>query len=311
MGPQQPARRESSWWGSHFVFRDGRVRIPASGGDIKLDLLLMGDARRWLGYYALVRLHSLAHLFRRDRPTICFAPTRPRPWYIVWAACRWAGVRIVDDPAKADALCYFEDSTQGAAPDISHARRLNFRCTDVSKSHVAAVFERVFGYPLALDPERHEGVAVEKSEANGKHDGALITCPAPRRDGRSYQRYIDTAKDGVARDLRTPCVGGAPVIVMIKEKRAGDTFTIQSLSVRATPVETVFSAEECAQIAAFNAAMGLDWGSLDILRETATGRLFVVDVNKTDVGPPVVLSWRDRVSVTDALGRALAKLVRR
>ncbi|MEQ1490022.1 MAG: hypothetical protein ABL932_05680 [Terricaulis sp.] len=57
--------------------------------------------------------------------------------------------------------------------------------------------------------------------------------------------------------------------------------------------------------------MKLDWGGLDVLREHATGRLYVVDVNKTDTGPAVVLNWRDRTKATTLLSNALANMVRR
>lgn len=303
--------RETAWWGSHFVLRDGRVRVPASGGDMALDAQLLADVGRWLSYYALVRLRSFGHLAQPGRTKVWFTPTRPRPWYIIWAACAWAGLKLADKPEDADVAFYFEDRTRGEAAVAPQAKRFNFHCTDVSKSRVAAVFETVFGYPLTLDPQTHSGQAVEKSEENGRHDGRLIACPAAPRAGLVYQRYIDTAIDGVARDLRTCCVGGEPVIVMIKTKPAGESFSIQNTSVRAVAVHKVFSLEERRQIARFNRAMGLDWGSLDILRERASGRLYIVDVNKTDVGPPVVLSWADRVRVTEALARALKRMVTR
>jgi hypothetical protein len=309
----QPAtptgQRETAWWGSHFVLSEGRVRVPASGGDMALDAQLLADVGRWLGYYALVRLKSFGHLARRRRIKVWFTPTRPRPWYIIWAACAWAGLQMADSAEDADAAFYFEDSTRGQSVAAPHAKRFNFQCTDVSKSRVAAVFESVFGYPLALDPQTHHGQAVEKSEENGRHDGRLIACPGTPRAGAVYQFYIDTAIDGVAQDLRTCCVGGEPVIVMIKTKPLGASFSIQNTSVRAIDVDQMFSPDEQRQIARFNHAMGLDWGSLDILRERSSGRLYIVDVNKTDVGPPVVLSWADRVRVTEALAQALTRMV--
>jgi hypothetical protein len=57
--------------------------------------------------------------------------------------------------------------------------------------------------------------------------------------------------------------------------------------------------------------MQLDWGGLDVLREHASGRLYVVDVNKTDTGPAVVLSWRDRARATTLLSNALREMVSR
>ena len=73
----------------------------------------------------------------------------------------------------------------------------------------------------------------------------------------------------------------------------------------------VFSADELAMIARFNARMGLDWGGLDILRDRADGRIYIVDVNKTDLGPVIALSWSDKARCMGRLGRALNALIRK
>ena len=150
---------------------------------------------------------------------------------------------------------------------------------------------------------------MEKSEANGTHDGRVIACPTPRRPGRSYQRLIDTAQGGFVYDLRTPCVGGSPVVVWIKRKTAKGSFSIRNLAVTMQPPDAVFSATEQAVIGRFCVAMGADWAGLDILRERATGRLYVVDVNKTDVGPVLGLPLRDKLRSTALLGAALTRLL--
>ena len=56
--------------------------------------------------------------------------------------------------------------------------------------------------------------------------------------------------------------------------------------------------------------MKLDWGGLDILRDRANGRLYVVDVNKTDM-PPLALPFRDKVRAIALLGDALKRLLER
>src|SRR5262249_29606788 len=156
--------------------------------------------------------------------------------------------------------------------------------------------EAVFGYPLAVDPTVFDGEAVEKGEGNGLHDGRLVTCPMQPTPGKSYQRIVKTeGDDGWAYDLRTACVGRRPVVVFLKKKPAAARFSIQNTSVVVKLPREVFSPADIALVERFCEAMQLDWGGLDILREHATGRLYVVDVNKTDTGPAVVLSWRDRI----------------
>ncbi|MGZ3299147.1 MAG: hypothetical protein ACXU8O_09035, partial [Asticcacaulis sp.] len=79
-------------------------------------------------------------------------------------------------------------------------------------------------------------------------------------------------------------------------------------AVLAQPAD-VYSSAELAKIAEFTARMGLDWGGLDILRDRGDGRIYIVDVNKTDLGPVIALSWRDKLVSMAMLGRALRALV--
>lgn len=297
-------------WAKDFQLVDGYVHVKSTGTRFKNDWQLWTDIFRWFTYYALVRLRGLwVTLTERPGPRIYFTPHRPRPWYIVWAATVWGGMRFARSPEHADAAFYFEDQTVASPPAPHHARAFNFAVGDVSKTHVARVMEDAFGYPLAVDPRTFVGEAVEKGEGNGLHDGRLVECPRAPVAGKSYQRVIKTeGEDGWAYDLRTACVGRKPVVVFLKKKPAAARFSIQNTSVVVKEPAEVFSPADVAQIERFCEAMQLDWGGLDVLREHATGRLFVVDVNKTDTGPAVVLSWYDRALATRLLSAALRKL---
>lgn len=48
----------------------------------------------------------------------------------------------------------------------------------------------------------------------------------------------------------------------------------------------MLSKEEQTRIARFAAAMRLDFKGLDVLRDRGDGRIYIVDANKTDTGPP-------------------------
>jgi hypothetical protein len=298
-------------WVKDFQLVDGYVHVKSTGVRFKNDWQLWKDIGRWFTYYAFVRLHGVwAHLTGKTGPLIYFAPHRPRPWYIIWAATVWGGLRFANSPEAADATFYFEDQTQAVPPAPRHARAFNFGVGDVSKTHVAYVMERAFGYPLALDPTTHVGEAVEKGEGNGLHDGRLVQCPTARLEGKSYQRVIKTeGADGWATDLRTACVGGKPIVVFVKKKPAEARFSIQNTSVVVKTPDEVFSPAEIAQLERFCAEMKLDWAGLDVLREHVTGRLYVVDVNKTDTGPAVVLNWNDRAKATTLLSDALREMI--
>jgi hypothetical protein len=302
--------QRGSWLGD-FRYQDGYIIVKSTGVWMKNDWQLWSDIFRWLTYYAFVRLNGFwAWLTKPAGLRIWFAPYRPRPWYILWAAAVWGGMRFARSPEEADAAFYFEDQTIAMPPDPRHARAFNFGVGDVSKSKVAEVMEAAFGYPLALDPSTHQGDAVEKGEGNGLHDGRIVQCPCEPIPGKAYQHLIRTADEtGMARDLRTATVGGKPIVVFDKRKPAGESFSIQNTSVVVREPAEVFSAAEILQIEHFCKVMKLDWGGLDVLREHETGRLYVVDVNKTDTGPAVVLSWKDRAKATRLLSDALRRMV--
>ncbi len=305
------ANTQSGAWVKDFRYENGWIFIKSTRVRIKNDFQLWRDIARWLTYYAFVRLRGFwTRLTQKPGPRIYFIPHRPRPWYIVWAACVWGGMQFARSAAHADAAFYFEDTTIATPPPPGHARAFNFGCGDVSKSRVAAANEDAFGYRLALDPETHNGEAVEKSEGNGLHDGRVVHCPTPRLEGKAYQHVIRTeGADEMACDLRTATIGGKPVVVFVKRKPAAARFSIQNTSVRVQLPEEVFSPVEITQIVHFCAVMRLDWGGLDVLREASSGRLYVVDVNKTDTGPAVILNWKDRARATLLLSKALREMI--
>jgi hypothetical protein len=308
--PAEPAHSGHGWWLRDFRFSGGRVEVFATGADLRLDRTLVGEALVWLKYHAAVRLRALGlAMAGRGGPRIWFTPQMPRPWYLVWSALAWSGGRVAASPEQADAVFAFEDSTWATTGPAPQRPVLNGACRDVSKSTVARVFEEVFGYPLALDPTHWRGAAVQKSEINGAHDGAVVACPAPRLPGMHYQRLIDSSDGAFTYDLRTACVGGRPVAVWIKRKPVDGRFSIHNLSVSLHRPQDVFSLHELAQIERFAATMQIDWAGLDILRDRRSGLIYVVDVNKTDVGPIIALSWRDKLRSTALLSQALTAMV--
>lgn len=295
-------------WFSEFRVKAGTVHYHQTGARIPLDGALVRDVAAWFTYYIPIRIAGAVRRVLRPGPRLWFTPHHPPPWYLIWNATAWIGARAATGAADADACFYFEDTTWGAGAATA-APCINGACRDVSKSHVASVFERVFGYPLAIDPAVSQGPVVEKGENNGAHDGRVISCPQPPLADRVYQRLIETGAGDFVEDLRTPCVGGVPVVVFIKRRPRGERFSNHNASVELADPCTLFSEVELARISAFAREMRLDWGGLDILRDRENGRLYIVDVNKTDM-PPLALPFLDKMRASRALGRALEALVR-
>jgi hypothetical protein len=294
-------------WLQDFEFGWGGVLVRKTGAYIPFTPHIIGEVFAWFSYFAAV--HSEP---RMEAPafTVSFTPDRARPWYLVWPVMRVAGARIVGPNQPADLTFHFEDATVCAGLPPSYRAgetHWNGGCRDVSKSRVASIFAEVFGYGLMVDPEQHHGAMVEKSETNGVHDGKVVQGPAPARPGRTYQRLIDnrSANEQLVEDFRTPMIGGRPAVVFIKRRPIGCRFTNDNTEVALTTPEEAFSADEIAKLSLFAERMGMDWGGLDVLRDRRDGRIYVVDANKTDMGPPLALPLADKMLATRRMAQAL------
>jgi glutathione synthase/RimK-type ligase-like ATP-grasp enzyme len=53
---------------------------------------------------------------------------------------------------------------------------------------------------------------------------------------------------------------------------------------------TIFSQQELDNIRKMAVQMGADFCEFDVLRDNGSGRIYVIDVNKTPYGPPAGLS---------------------
>jgi hypothetical protein len=158
---------------------------------------------------------------------------------------------------------------------------INGRCVDISKSHVADVWARVAGYPLAVDPLSTHGQLVEKPEANARHGGRIVTGPlARRRKGYSYERLVDCRIDGQIHQMRAMVASNNLALAYEKWRPEPEWFSGTRLTLPRTPDE-LFSAAEQALLLRFAAAMELDYGEIDILRDEPTGLIYVVDANRT------------------------------
>jgi len=275
------------------------VRVRETGADIPFSPDLAKDV--WRGGSYIIR-----ELLRRPAAALPlrveYTPRPPRPWYLLWGALRQAGVRA---GKPADLTIHFSDQT---TTDLTRCDgpSLNGDCTDISKTHVASVFQDIFGYNLALDPQVATGRFLEKDEANGVHDASIHDAPCAQQPGRVYQHLIDNkTADGTVLDYRCPTVYGGIPLVFLKERPVDQRFANLNTRVRLATAEDCFSAEEIAQISEFCAAMHLDWGELDILRDAADGRIYIVDVNKTDMGPPLALPIKEKLAAVKTLGLAL------
>lgn len=298
-----------------FEINGNQIIAKETGAQIPLTTGFFRDAWRIASFVGIVQGIRAARMMRMREPRarISFFPNKPRSYYAIWPVCQLADVKIVSDPREADLHFYFEDREFLTAPRTTPSNKpaFNVGCFDIRKSVVARVFEETFGYGLAIDPAAHRGPVVEKSESNGKHDGRIVVCPLaqPARD-RVYQRLVDNTFDGKEFiDIRTPVVGGKIPFVYLKRRTRDLRFSNDNHRVDLVDADAMLSKREQAQIADFAAAMALDFGGLDVLRDRTDGRIYIVDANKTDMGPPSALSGPNKLKAMRGLASAFASLV--
>lgn len=296
-----------------FKINGNQLVATETGAQIPLNGEFARDALRIASFVWLVNALRATRMVRGREPRarISFFPKKPRSYYAIWPVCQLADVKIVDDPEEADLHFYFEDREFLTAPRMAPSAKpaFNVDCFDIRKSVVARVFEETFGYGLSIDPQTHSGLAVEKSELNGKHDGRKIECPiAAPVPGQVYQRIVENTFDGEEHvDIRTPIVGGKTTPYVFLKKRTRELrFTNDNHRVDLAPIDAMLSREEQENIARFARAMRLDFGGLDVLRDRHDGRIYIVDANKTDMGPPAAMRGQDKLTAMRALADAFA-----
>ena len=311
-----PARwhRFAPKWLDDFDLSNGTLTVRATGSQARIDPRLFLEIFAWIRFHLVTRSVALLHRVSSGTPdlSIAFVPEHPRRWYMIRTVMAWGSIRIAQTAASADVIMQFVDATWVDAVTAPGFEAINGRCRDISKSHVARVFETVFGVPLALDPAATTGLAVEKSETNSLHDGRIVTCPRPAVAGCHYERLIETGDAVHCEDLRTHCVDGRPVVVWRKLRAKTDCFrSIANVRVDQLTPDSAFSADELSRVSEFLDRIGLDWGTLDILRDVRSGQIYIVDVNTTDVGPVLVLSFADKVRTCRLLARELRAMIER
>ena len=300
-------------WIDDFKLDQGVILVKKTGARIVPDLALLHSVLTWFCFYFFVQNWRTWRLITgHKRPTIAFFPDKPRPWYFIWSVMHVSGAKLVEDASAADIVMQFDDSTEtghGAPKVKAGARPINFGCNDISKSHVAAAFGRASGYCLAVDPLTFRGRMVEKAEANAAHDGRVIEGPlGAALPGKAYQRLIDNEiAGGLVEDLRCCLVGGTPIVVFRKRRPLERRFLNENVEVLLDEPRNCYSPDEIRVIERFAAEIGLDWGGVDVLRDRSTGRIYIVDANKTDMGPPVALKLGSKLRATRRMARAFAE----
>jgi hypothetical protein len=242
--------------------------------------------RRWLRAtrFAARQNRSVA----ADAPLFTFYPMRPEPNSSIAYIMRRLDVRLSFEPSEEAALNVAWDTgtwfPSGAARRLLRGS-LNEHCLDISKSKVDRVWSEIAGYSIAVDPLTTHGEMVVKPDENGRRGGRVVKGPLPARaPGTVYQKLVDARVGDRVLQIRPVILRGRIVLVYEKWRPYPKWFKGPELTIPKTTAD-FFSADEARLLLRFAEHMGLDYGELDVVRDAADGRVYVVDANRTPVRP--------------------------
>jgi len=180
---------------------------------------------------------------------------------------------------------------------------INSKIVSNKKGYVYDVFERVFGYTIRVDPTKHIGMCLVRSEQNAIHQGKFIECPIkdwqvdrePRISGtgephyRQYVKIIDTRiSKALKRDFRVMIFNREPYMLFEKHMDVKAMFHVVSGEFNQIlpcyGLASKFTPDEIEKIQEFINAMELDFAEIDILRDNSTGLIYIIDVNDVCAG---------------------------
>lgn len=246
-----------------------------------------------------------------DAGVLNFWPMRPQPRTPIYEILARLRLRIAFDP-RLDQPTIAWDGYTWLSPQA--ARRLprnaiNARCVDISKTRVEQTWESVSGYPLAVDPTVTTGPLVMKSNENARFGGRIVVGPVSRRrGGLVYERLIDCRDGDEVVQLRVVVMAGDLVVAYEKRRPYPMWFTGTRITLP-RPLEWLFSSAEQALLIRFAAAMDMDYGELDVLRDRDSRLIYVVDANRTP-GRPHHLAGEHHDAVYTAQAEGFRELLK-
>jgi hypothetical protein len=189
---------------------------------------------------------------------------------------------------------------------------VNFSCDDLSKVKVGRLNKEVMGYDLDIDPTKFSGRAVCKSNENGTHDGKVIDCPIKPQEivpNAVYNVLVENSDGLYTKDLRLTYIRGLLDIFLDKKRPIELRFGPGGYSATLRQVRDEFSTSEIDAIEQFCKNMGADYGELDIMRDTETNRIYIVDFASTPVGPSTALPRKLQIKLLEEMSFTFCKRV--
>ena len=214
------------------------------------------------------------------------------------------GVATEDVPKTNDATINLWHCHPHIEKPQGYSNTINFDLSDISKSGIDKAHMIAFGRTVCINSSEIEpgGQYVLKSEANAAHDGKVVSgrdLAEINTTGRVVQRLIDNRiDDNDVLDIRAPVIGKTIPHVILKRRPVANRFSNANTSATMTRTENILTDQEQLQILYFCRIIGAQYCELDILRDAASGEIWVVDVNNTPAGPPNGMSQSEQNAAT-------------
>lgn len=267
----------------------------------------VGQTRGAISHGVTRIMALMAHLMPGRWYSIAFAGGKPARTSLLPALIAAGKGRVLAHRERADALVALGvDSPDGPQPPI----RINANCHDVDKALLHEVWAEVSGNDLRVDPEHMTGQLVESATRNGAGDARIVHAPVTAKPGKVYTRLIANTDNGAfMQDWHVPVIGGHMPLAMVASRPENRRFTHQHSNVRLADPKLLFTPEERSQLQAFCVRMGLDLGSLDVLRDRVSGKLHLVDADPGKMGPVAALGPWEQWTALRVLARALRNFI--
>lgn len=226
---------------------------------------------------------------------VLFYPDNPKKWNAIRAMLDVLNLQITNDPDDDFFfIIKWEDITFKSKHSDLHKfvdskPIFNLNSSDISKKHLDALHQEIFGYCTEIKPETFQGKFVKKSNLNSTHDGEILTGPVAIEDNNDfiYQILIDnTVDNNYVEDIRVLFFKDHIPFVYLKYKLKENMFKSTNHKVIVKQTLEVFNPKEVAGIIKLPQKMGLDFAELDVLRNRTDNRIYVIDVNDTPGGFP-------------------------
>tara|TARA_Y100000389_G_scaffold39682_1_gene34143 strand:+ start:156 stop:1148 length:993 start_codon:yes stop_codon:yes gene_type:complete len=221
----------------------------------------------------------------------------------------WQG--LTKDEIKFENYLTNTFSSLGYKEEFFKSKKVNVNCNDISKEKVGNCFQEIFKYQLNIDPTTYKGLGVEKSDDNGAHDGKLISLPITKdlvKEKKIYNICVNNLfeKDFIT-DYRIPFIGELSSFCYEKKRHISKRFANQNYSVKVLPTKNIFTSEELDKISSMCNLMKLDYGEIDCLIDADTKKIYVIDINKTPIGPPKELPLKKKIDVIITMSTSFVK----